>query len=105
MIKLSLQEPTEEQLLAGLKDAMRSRNLLENEDFLWWTEKLEKGEEKHKNNLIYDNEPMEFYRHQGAIRTIRLSLKELRFRADQVEALEERLKQYDRAKEPVARGA
>ena len=105
MIRLGLKDPTEEQLLAALTDALKARRLLENDDFKWWTEKLEMGEEKHKNNLIYDSEPAEFYRHQGAIRTIRLSLKELRFRAEQVEALEERLKQYDRAKEPVARGA
>jgi len=105
MIKLDLHERTEEQLLASLKESLRARKLLENEDFKWFVKKLEEGEEKLRNRLVTDNEPAEFYRHQGGVITLRLNLKKLHFCADQVEALEERLKFYDRAREPVARGA
>lgn len=105
MIELGLQKPTEEQLLANLKESLRARKLIENEDFKWWVEKLEEGEKRLRNKLITDNEAVEFHRHQGGIITIRLYLKKLHFCAAQVETLEERLKQYDRAKQPVARGA
>ena len=105
MINLDLQEPTEEQLMAALKQAISARNLLENEDFQWYVDKLTKGVEKYQKKLVTDDEPKNFYRHQGAVRAIRLSLEELRFRANQIEALEERLKLYDRRAETVARGA
>ena len=105
MINLNLQEPTEEQLLAALKEAQKSRELLEDENFQWWVDKLTKGVEKYHKKLVKDDDPKEFYRHQGSIRAIRMSLEELRFRANQVEAIEERLKLYDERTEPVQRGA
>jgi hypothetical protein len=105
MISLDLQEPTEEQLMTALKDAIRARNLLENEDFLWWIGKLEEGAERHQKKLVHDDEPMHFYRRQGTIKAVVKGLDELRLRAAQVEAIEERLKLYDKQPEPVARGA
>ena len=105
MINLNLQEPTEEQLLAAPKEAQKSRELLEDENFQWWVDKLTKGVEKYHKKLVKDDDPKEFYRHQGSIRAIRMSLEELRFRANQVEAIEERLKLYDERTEPVQRGA
>lgn len=105
MIDLNLQEPTEEQLLAALQEAQKSRELMEDENFQWWIDKLTKGVEKYHKKLVKDDDPKEFYRHQGAIRAIRMSLEELRFRANQVEAIEERLKIYDERTESVQRGA
>lgn len=98
--------PTETDLRRVLMEAARSRNLLNNPDFKWWVTKLEEGVKKHYKKLAWsDDEPAKYHERRGMIKAIEKSLEELRLRAEQVEELEERLREYDRRKEPVARGA
>jgi hypothetical protein len=111
MIQLGLNQPqspqpTEADLRKALFEAARSRNLLNNEDFKWWIEKLEGGLEKHYRKLAWsEEEPHKYHKRRGMIQAIEKGLEELRLRASQVETLEERLKFYDQRTEPVARGA
>lgn len=101
----SMVEPTEEQVRLKLAEAVRSRNLLENKDFQWWTKKLEEGAEKHYRKLVRsDEEPAGYHKRRGMILAIEKALEELHLRASLVEDLEERLKLYEQP-EPVARGA
>jgi hypothetical protein len=100
----ALMEPTEEQLRKALAEAVRSRSLLENEDFQWWVSKLEEGKDKHYKKLVYsDEEPAKYNKRRGMIQAIERGLEELRLRASQVESLEGRIR--DRQEQPVARGA
>jgi hypothetical protein len=105
MISLELNKPTEEQLMTSLSEAVTARNLLENKDFQWLVERLEEKITKNYKKLAHDEESKQFHKRQGTIFAIELLLKELRFKASTVEELEERLKEYDRPDEPVARGA
>ena len=100
----ALVEPTEDQLRKALAEAVRSRSLLENEDFKWWIKKLNEGAEKHYKKLVYsDEEPAKYHKRRGMIQAIERGLEELRLRASQVESLEGRIR--DRQEQPVARGA
>lgn len=102
-----LMEPTEEQLRAALAEAVRSRNLLNNKDFQWWIEKLERGADKHYKKLVYkEEEPPKYHWRRGMIQAVESGIHELRLRAERVEEIEQQIKeQHEQRDEPVARGA
>ena len=103
-------EETEENIRKKLVKAAKARNLLENEDFKWWTENVI---DKRVDGLIFEitwknhnpENPMDGEVKKGMIRGINKVFQEIRKCASEVEDLERKLQDYDERKHPVARGA
>jgi len=111
MISLFDQNPfqseSEEDLRKKLVKAAKARNIVENEDFIWWAENvLQRRVEVLISMLIHkDDEPGAYHMRRGTIQGINKVLQELRKDASEVENLERKLQDYDERKHPVARGA
>ncbi len=100
-------EETPESMRKKLVKASKARNILANEDFKWWVEKvIDRRVDTHTSALVWkDMEPREYHVTRGVVQGVMRVLQELRRDADSVEDLERKLSEYDARTNPVARGA
>jgi hypothetical protein len=99
------QEVSTPQLEEALRNAIKAKRLLENEDFCWWREnylhmEVEKAGEKLDAAFEHPNHANI---HRGIRKGIRKVLKGLEIMAARRDFLEERLNDRNRNDEPVTR--